>query len=697
LGNSAPPAAAPAAASSGARVPESARAPEPAREERLQARSASRPEARPEARPPEARAAAPSIERSGASAGEAVEQAAGDDADDGGFDLSRFKKIERPSTGQEATQESARASQFSSQGPRLARPSPAAGDAKAAAAIGTAFFGPAGSRGLGAAAQEPLDEGSRAVALEEYRDRQAQAKQVAVEGFMQGMQAQFGVTPRAIVQAFGKMDQESLMGPPEGARESFRDNLGLKGGPRRQAGAMYDEMARATGEAMAKQKLADRELGADFEVLSAGESSLRRLNASLDKLNDSFFLRGMPQAGPFGQPLARASQGDDLGASHGLDPSLGAQARASESGGRKGKSSAASPDSGVAPQMTAATAAKAGWAGAGANGIGNSIGALGPFSMAQAPGGAGQESLGAGEDDDESGAFAAAGSAQGYRPYGDADALAAGASLSQPQFPTPQQTTSIAARGAYGASASRGRPDQAGALAAPKKAAAEAGSSQASAAGAIAPDASAAQAPSALAAGAAAAKNAAGGALGAAGEPTEFAIGPRPAPGDSEANIQEIIRQASVIAKKGGGEMKLELRPEGMGQVNLRVSVQEGQVNVQMVTESNEAKRMLEGSLHDLKSGLSAHKLQLEALRIDSHDGIQKQMEQQQREAQREAARQFAGDFMGGFREDREAFRQAFSDGLPLRSYRGAPKPAMEEPSSGSARSDSSRRLNLVA
>ncbi len=182
---------------------------------------------------------------------------------------------------------------------------------------------------------------------------------------------------------------------------------------------------------------------------------------------------------------------------------------------------------------------------------------------------------------------------------------------------------------------------------------------------------------------------------------------PQPTAEQQQQNVQELVRQAQVIMKKGGGEMKIQLAPEGMGQVNLKVAVQEGQVNVQMITENDSVKRLLENGLKDLKSQLAAHNLRVDSLKVDLNPdaGLKKFEHQANSDAQREQARQMASDFLGNFRDDRQAFRNDFMDRPGFRSYNRGQKRAAIEPdqieSSSAARSkrnsDSSRRLNLVA
>ncbi len=182
--------------------------------------------------------------------------------------------------------------------------------------------------------------------------------------------------------------------------------------------------------------------------------------------------------------------------------------------------------------------------------------------------------------------------------------------------------------------------------------------------------------------------------------------------GDAGApeNVQDLVRNAQLLVQKGGGEMKMQLRPEGLGEVHLKVTVKEGQVGIQMLTDSDSAKRALEKGLDDLKTNLASHRLQVEALKVDVSTDLAKQrFEQGNQESARDQARQMAQDFMGQFRQDREGFRQGFTEGFGMGSYqqpRRQPVPEAEAVATPgvasvakarSAATGGDRRLNLVA
>lgn len=88
--------------------------------------------------------------------------------------------------------------------------------------------------------------------------------------------------------------------------------------------------------------------------------------------------------------------------------------------------------------------------------------------------------------------------------------------------------------------------------------------------------------------------------------------------GNREANVNEIMQQAQYLIKKGGGEVSVKMSPEGLGEVHLKVLLQDGKMNIELQTQNKDIKKLIEDSLSELKSGLSAHRISLEHIKVDS-------------------------------------------------------------------------------
>ena len=177
--------------------------------------------------------------------------------------------------------------------------------------------------------------------------------------------------------------------------------------------------------------------------------------------------------------------------------------------------------------------------------------------------------------------------------------------------------------------------------------------------------------------------------------------------GEVNPNIEKIMGQAQIIAKKGGGEATMRFNQEGLGDIHMKITVKDGRVNVEMATETKEAKKLLEGSLADLKTSLGAHKLAVESVKVDV--GLQNSNDHHQQKGQdlmkqhdqsKDQARQFFQDF----REENLNRREPFFEMPGIKAYsRPSTGPSPLGPSPEEATrsratvSGRGERMNLVA
>ena len=129
-------------------------------------------------------------------------------------------------------------------------------------------------------------------------------------------------------------------------------------------------------------------------------------------------------------------------------------------------------------------------------------------------------------------------------------------------------------------------------------------------------------------------------------------------------NMQDIVRQARTIVKDGGGEMQIHLQPEGMGKVHLKVAVNEGVVNVEMMTDNQVAKQAIEEGLIDIKQALEGQKLAVETLKVEMSPDYQKDFSDLSNHMMEQENRDFAEQFMDQFRQDRELRQGGMLDGF---------------------------------
>lgn len=175
----------------------------------------------------------------------------------------------------------------------------------------------------------------------------------------------------------------------------------------------------------------------------------------------------------------------------------------------------------------------------------------------------------------------------------------------------------------------------------------------------------------------------------------------------ADRNIQNVMQQAQYLVKNGGGEMKVKMTPEGLGEIELIVQLKEGRVQLHMATENKETKKMLESSISDLKESLSQQKISLDSVKIDSvvrtnvenqtNSQTQSGPNQNQNQENRDT-RQFWNQFQENFggRSQRDALlEQPKAKGYaPKKSATLAPA---TDASTASRSNGKSSSLNLVA
>lgn len=187
--------------------------------------------------------------------------------------------------------------------------------------------------------------------------------------------------------------------------------------------------------------------------------------------------------------------------------------------------------------------------------------------------------------------------------------------------------------------------------------------------------------------------------------PAVGAAAPAANPGENEAAVKQLMNQAQYLIKKGGGEMKVQMTPEGMGTIHLKVMLQDGKVNMQMSADTQEAKKTIESSLAELKTSLAAHKLSMENVKVDvvnstSTDTATQNQTNMNGQNQRDQARQFWNQFNENFGS--HGRRESFTEMPNLKGYgqrNRDPLQPIESASTARTRSVEGKGsgLNLVA
>ena len=75
----------------------------------------------------------------------------------------------------------------------------------------------------------------------------------------------------------------------------------------------------------------------------------------------------------------------------------------------------------------------------------------------------------------------------------------------------------------------------------------------------------------------------------------------------ADGNFDEIVRQFTLLMRKGGGEAKLLLQPEHLGSLKLRIQVDRGEVATSIVVDNQAVKDLILSRLNILEESLLEH------------------------------------------------------------------------------------------
>ncbi len=170
-----------------------------------------------------------------------------------------------------------------------------------------------------------------------------------------------------------------------------------------------------------------------------------------------------------------------------------------------------------------------------------------------------------------------------------------------------------------------------------------------------------------------------------------------PSKAEMNENVTNIMNRAQSLVRDGGGEMKIRLNPEGLGEVALKVSVNKGEVQIEMLATNDSTKKLLEKGLVDLKESLMSHKLQVDNIKVETTQQTMNDFLADQREsAEKQFQQKFLQDFMRNNQERRGGLLNGFG------SVQRPSSQTQDEAINGlydasSRRANSDRKLDLVA
>jgi len=481
--------------------------------------------------------------------------------------------------------------------------------------------------------------------------------------FLLSMKNELGVDPEKIVEAMANLDEDQLLKAPEETMSLVLGQLGLNANQRVRAEELYSVMLKDSATASMQESLIDSGKNVDFKVMGPEESGRMKLSQSLDKMNQNFFVGQNPKAlqgSLTKEESALLSQMQSLTPKDAdtleklKDTILPPQPQMSESQAKE--SQFAAKPAAVGQQIRPAAAG---------------LESLYPWTMKMQA----QDQIQDQQDAESTSVEALAlGSELPASTVPVASKSTAEKIMSMPQWsfaqvaqPTNASRSELDYDSGEDLGSSRDNMDSA-----PYESVESADSNPLNFQQAVGK-----QTQTILP------------------TTTDLRPGtPQISNTDDSTNIRELIQGAQILVQKGGGEMKIQMRPEGLGSVDLIVGVKDGKVDIQMTAESSETKRLLEAGMDDLKASLVHHKLNLETVKVDAGSQAGTGSDAGFLNQDRESAR----EFLGQFREFNQSRRDSMNDFFDVSGY-GNPRSRRMTPENTPTTSSkvSTKRLDLVA
>ncbi|KRF31924.1 flagellar hook-length control protein FliK [Paenibacillus sp. Soil787] len=137
----------------------------------------------------------------------------------------------------------------------------------------------------------------------------------------------------------------------------------------------------------------------------------------------------------------------------------------------------------------------------------------------------------------------------------------------------------------------------------------------------------------------------------------------------TEEMTEHVLKNMKITMAGGFSEAKLSLFPKNLGHIDVRISMQDGQLVAQFAADSLAGKQMLESQLPQLRQALQTQGLQVEKLEVTQNQNMQSSMFQDQRQQQTfsQSQRQ-SKNASGNYEEDSIDFNQEIQHVAQIRT-----------------------------
>ncbi len=88
-------------------------------------------------------------------------------------------------------------------------------------------------------------------------------------------------------------------------------------------------------------------------------------------------------------------------------------------------------------------------------------------------------------------------------------------------------------------------------------------------------------------------------------------------PLEAKELIDQIVKKAEILLKQNASEIKIDLKPEFLGKMTIKIAVEEGILTARFLTENHQVKNLLESNLNTLRQSLEAQGIKVEKTEVN--------------------------------------------------------------------------------
>ena len=87
-------------------------------------------------------------------------------------------------------------------------------------------------------------------------------------------------------------------------------------------------------------------------------------------------------------------------------------------------------------------------------------------------------------------------------------------------------------------------------------------------------------------------------------------------PVEAKEIVEQLVKKAELLLKLNSSEMKIQLKPEYLGKMTIKVVMDEGVLTARFITESHQVKQILESNLANLRQSLESQGIRVEKTEV---------------------------------------------------------------------------------